>query len=102
MTAAKQAQRTPGPWSYTKGSATPVGFMNVIRGRGANVGEVFAQSNGIGLANAEFIVRACNSHDNLLAALCSARDALSDLNQSENDDGALLLQIDQAIERASA
>jgi hypothetical protein len=37
----------------------------------------------------------------LLSALCKARDALSELNQSEEDEGALLREIDATIAAAS-
>lgn len=58
--------------------------------------------DGVPRANAELIVRAVNNHGALLDQLGRARDELVSLNQSENDGGALIRAIDEAINAAEA
>jgi len=65
---------TPGPWRIKYGSPTVVVPGNDTHHRRAAIAQC-ALSHGIGeagiqdAANAEFIVRACNAHDDLLGAL---------------------------------
>jgi hypothetical protein len=78
-TATKQTQRTPGPW-YVHTSADNYHVPVIVSREGrpvANDGNVltlivkFRAYNRYERANAAFIVRACNAHDDLLAALRS-------------------------------
>jgi hypothetical protein len=61
-----EAKHTPGPWKYEADD-------NVIIGGDGLIMTWQTRSIDVGVAerdaNAEFIVRACNSHDDLMAAL---------------------------------
>ena len=80
----QQAQHTPGPWRYTDGgiidNAPPRGHagVEIADVLGADThdrrGPVLKQE---ARANAAFIVRACNSHDDLLAACKFALDSIA-------------------------
>lgn len=87
-----QTQRTPGPWTV---AAYEVG------GRCAIEADDWGQPTEVALASykddAAFIVTACNAHDELVAALQDARDALADLNHREEDGGFLMDKIDAAL-----
>ena len=65
MTNTKQAQRTPGPWQYVIGQSGTRGLICTTTGETVVNIHAPAQIE----ANAAFIVRACNAHDDLLAAL---------------------------------
>lgn len=60
--------RTPGPWEISR-----VGHMIYIEGKGRTAAMVndqgFDISEETAEANAEFIVRACNQHERLVATL---------------------------------
>ena len=82
MSAAKQAQRTPGPWRVSMMPANPnpriIGADNALI-LVVSEGAAFAKPTE---ANAAFIVRACNSHDELLQLV---KDAIEDADQFETD-----------------
>lgn len=59
------SQRTPGPW-VAEEFGSPRGRWYV---RDAN-GKIFF--SGLTESDAAFIVKACNAHDDLIAALCRA------------------------------
>jgi hypothetical protein len=80
------AEHTPTPW-YISGKST------IRRGSNDWIGYVHWRN---GAANAEFIVRACNAHDNLVAALREARGWLSGWASAEKE----LAVIDAAISKA--
>ena len=62
-----ETSHTPGPW---KQHATPGKIYASVRGAdGRCVADCGSRSDVIAQANAEFIVRACNAHDDLLEAL---------------------------------
>ena len=69
--ATKVAAHTPGPWKVrvNSGRYGPTGSMGQIHN-----GDASKPIGNVVLADAEFIVRACNAHDDLLAAL---RDTLT-------------------------
>lgn len=59
-----EAKRTAGPW---RADDNGDGTHCITAGRGADVADTRSASNEP--ANAKFIVRACNSYDDMLAAL---------------------------------
>lgn len=68
--------RTPGPWSYEHDEDKPFTPEQIFAGK-----KLIAQVIGDSAeteANAHFIVAACNLHDELVAALKSARRCLSE------------------------
>ena len=73
-----ETKRTPGPW--TTGIRQEGGRGFAVREIRAADGECIADirgiDSGINAANAAYIVRACNSHDELVAALRYMVEAL--------------------------
>jgi len=65
---------TPVPWSIGKRRWITSGDVDIAR-----IHDVSRIGEAEAVANAEFIVRACNSHDALLEALERAYQALSDI-----------------------
>ena len=61
--------RSPGPWELTTAGVYDAEGVNVCKRHPEEI-------NGRWEANGKFIVRACNAHDELLAALVSARAML--------------------------
>lgn len=96
----KERTHTPLPWAITVPKKEPFGWW-------IHAGDVLVCSCGTrplsdeALANAAFIVRACNSHDDLLAA-CEA--ALTRLRTIERDKGIhsheTIPELEAAIARA--
>lgn len=79
----EQAQHTPLPWKQHTGNGKT--YANV---RGADdrwVADCGSRSDDIAQANAAFIVRACNCHDDLLAALQNALASLHILPMPQLD-----------------
>ncbi len=65
---------TPTPWTFGAPSST-------IRAQGLAIADIIYDAGGpFGEGNGKFIARACNSHDELLAALLEARGLLQALN----------------------
>ena len=65
----EQVKHTPTPWAV---GANPF----TVRGHSRKI-EVCAMTNAVdGMANARFIVRACNSHEELVGALRSVGEEL--------------------------
>ena len=90
-------QRTPGPWSITTATGSE-GYTNTeITAWPTTICKIPRTAGTPFLANAVFIVTACNAHDELVAALQDARDALADLNHREEDGGLLMDKIDAAL-----
>ena len=89
---------TSTPWQVSNFDA------HQILGREGNVPVQICEYVGR-LSDAEFIVRACNAHDDLLAALQSLTDRARGLNQSASADGLIncnaLAQARAAIQKAS-
>jgi hypothetical protein len=85
--AVKQQAHTPGPWS-AQGFGV---FAHLDRRDSSHVLTVATCENagpGMAYANAKFIVRACNAHDDLLAALIAiekeTRDVLGSTAETVN------------------
>lgn len=96
---------TPGPWHVVEREngapyiASPLGSICDMRLNGLNRKTKYA--------NAEFIVRACNSHDDLLAAckaLVATANELKDDEHGEHADDCTMCQAvavaDEAIAKA--
>jgi len=86
------AQHTPTPWKAVRENAHPTGGallgVFVDRADGSCIAETFSncgQSDAECRANAAFIVRACNAHDALVAALSDLEDIFD--GQEDCDDG---------------
>ena len=88
-------QHTPGPWKVTKNPHTRLVFLNA-----GNRDYPLFKDDADGLdttnadwSNAEFIVRACNAHDDLLEALeaLMRAEGLTDDDYYETIDGAMAL-----------
>ena len=78
-----ETSHTPGPW---KQHATPGKIYASVRGAdGRCVADCGSRSDVIAQANAEFIVRACNAHDDLLEALEACERALDEAYFAEPD-----------------
>jgi hypothetical protein len=75
------AARTPGPWRICDDA-------DVVDARGRYVATAHDATSDVGTAveyaNAEFIVRACNSHDALLAALEACQAELYRVTSERN------------------
>jgi hypothetical protein len=96
------AQHTPGPWrvctafvdpEIVSDHATPLTIESIVQFKG--------QQNA--LANAAFIVRACNSHERLLAALTGAVKTLAALyGEAEAHDSQYLNALREIVAEATA
>ena len=101
---ADAVEHTAVPWdtgSYSGGQTA------VYDDTGYDICICYERDEGMGGANAEFIARACNSHDDLLAALYEIRDRCTTLAANENlqlaDIGKALVRITEpAIAKAEA
>lgn len=61
---------TPTPWRYCKTNGSPTSGQHMIAGsKPGYLAEIRDCGSGDVSANAAFIVRACNAHDELVAAL---------------------------------
>jgi hypothetical protein len=93
---------TPGPWSIGKRRWITSGDLDIARIHSVSkIGEAEA------VANAEFIIRACNSHDALLEALEATAEYIRDDGRLDNihevfssEDLALLITAEEAIAKA--
>lgn len=70
----KKTAHTPWPWESHRFG----GRREIIAARGTTTICVVNDLDGIGHANAEFIARACNCHDDLLELVRSAHDRFTD------------------------
>lgn len=109
----KKVQHTPTPWgfekinydAYSSAIRTIDPLSKELNGGSFTVAHL-AGANGVAEANAEFIVRAVNSHEVLLSALRSVRNEyrsyiLNDPNNLQDSKGSrILAQIDYAISEA--
>jgi hypothetical protein len=106
MSTTKEARHTPGPWRW--GGAGRKGTFaerSHVVDMGNPPSAPFAVCYGDrsieeNRANAEFIVKACNSHASLLAALKAARDAVRNSDALYSLPDALMEQIEAAIRDA--
>jgi hypothetical protein len=65
-----EAKHTPTPWIYVRENGSPTTGQHMIAGaKPGYLAEIRDCGSGDVQANAEFIVRACNVHDALVAAL---------------------------------
>jgi hypothetical protein len=82
-----QANRTPGPWSaaseYKLNSFLISGADGVYIASCDGESKDGAQDKVENEANAAFIVRACNAHDELVAALRDAEQWISDMRAGD-------------------
>ena len=92
------SDHTPTPWKLTKVQGT---YFYVEWGGETVVQVDHDSSNAVNEANAEFIVRACNAHDELVAAAREAMDVLCSLDRSPVDDSTID-RLDAAIVKADA
>lgn len=76
-------KHTPGPWqvSHIRSVVGTIIWRN--DGNEDNTGHARICRNVTNPADAEFIVRACNSHDQLVAALQAAREALNNTGRGD-------------------
>lgn len=86
-------KHTPTPWRASHGTGpTMQGYSqsSCVAGTGVRGLQIIAGCfNDIGgdevaAANAAFIIRACNSHDRLVAALCEAIEIIQAIDQTDN------------------
>lgn len=70
------SQHTPAPWSVAECSG--IHDHMVVDSMGVVIAEIY-DADGRYAANAAFIVRACNHHETLLAALKDAIDGFNDV-----------------------
>ena len=85
-----EAKHTPGPWTIWPDADSDQLAVGPERGGVAICDVVITNGIGVntestratGYANADFIVRACNNHDDLLAALMDAEAVLMGLRDS--------------------
>jgi hypothetical protein len=93
------SKHTPTPWFAYQSLSENTWTVQYSGGWIARVLDVEPHRHG--QANAEFIVRACNSHEDLLEALKLAHDHLAvthiDIDGSKTKE---LLQIEAALDRA--
>jgi hypothetical protein len=83
VSAAKVAAHTPGPWHIGVREAEKV-IYDAHGWAVANCTMYQGQDSPEPKANADFIVRACNAHDDLLAALITAVRVMQDNNIDES------------------
>jgi len=88
-------QHTPGPWSIGKRRWITSGDLDIARIHSVSkIGEAEA------VANAEFIVRACNSHYDLLETLDILRLDLENNGEIFGTDEARITLMEEAIAQA--
>ena len=95
-------EHTATPWKYDEDSRWP----NYLMGHEANPSNGWisrvARIEYLSKVDAEFIVRACNTHDELVEVLKGARLAITDPNLGPSRNGPALYIIEQAIAKAEA
>ena len=74
-----EEQRTPGPWIIGEQSGAIFAKNAPPYGNAKFIAETVNRKTALGRANAEYIVMACNCHDDLLAACETAADAIHDI-----------------------
>lgn len=114
------AQHTPTPWEYVPSNENHGAY--VVAPHGGDICDCYAMSNPYSSAvcnggnsypipfqgyeadaNAEFIVRACNAHDELVMALQDGRTQIEYLHQKFQATGSgngTLARIDAALAKA--
>lgn len=107
-------KHTPTPWRASNNTGPKMqsySQSSCIAGTGANSLQLVAGCfNDIGgpevaAGNAAFIVRACNSHEQLVAALrnlIAASDAYSTVHAPDSDDAARMVRYAEAFNNARA
>lgn len=110
MNTTPSQKHTPGPWTYFVGNADGRGLIRIEVDRSADGAGTHIASMQRGTqseANAAFIVRACNAHDGLVAALETAKEYIrQDMYESglrrDYADTNTLNVIDAALRAAKA
>lgn len=84
-----ESKHTPGPWKLA-----PMAHGHSVHIEGGKdtetIASAWATKNEQAIANAEFIVRACNAHDDMLAALIAltSNPRPSTLSRADDDEWA--------------
>jgi predicted FMN-binding regulatory protein PaiB len=88
---------TPTPWEYQQ--VHKEGYFKIIRDDGEDVYKI---ANGLSHEDAEFIVRACNAHDDLVKALQELYNQGFDLGDSyyRDENERVLKQAEAALAKA--
>lgn len=99
------AQHTPTPWHVVNGSLIKDELMPFDRDERDTV--LVATTAGtataeVAEANAAFIVRACNSHEQLVAVAKLARGLTNAIMQSSSKDAALVAEAAESLRRIDA
>ncbi len=92
----QKTQHTPGPWRVERSPLPSLpSHVGISGGDHIWLAAVVARLNGQkypeGEANAAFIVRACNNHEALVAALRSCSEALDEAKRFADSKGSLEL-----------
>jgi hypothetical protein len=107
---AAQTARTQGPWKLDSLSGTTIWTSITHPGCGPISGPIASVdacwTKGAQLANAAFIVQACNAHDDLVAALRECSEYLSDIPESaaggDDEAGRLVRMAAAALNKAGS
>lgn len=95
------AAHTQTPWVNRNGAIeSDDGWIHI-----ASVIAYFRENEAVQAANADFIVRACNSHEQLVTALrnlIAATDAYSTMHAPDGDDAARMVEYAEALNNARA
>jgi hypothetical protein len=103
-----ETKHTPTPWYWEHNPNGHGPYVRATNGTKRKIAATWCQNQSPvsnikqNEANAEFIVRACNAHDNLVAALDAA---YGELLADDHRDGArlcLLSNIEKALSKAKA
>ena len=78
---------TPTPWKINKGFSQIEGMGQIVDKDGNLIATVNESNGDFNEENTEFIVTACNAHDDLLETLLKARKSLVDMKELLNDQG---------------
>lgn len=104
MTTETKATHTPGPWKtggvMTRVEVLPDGWNMPMCVADCHTKSA-PNSEAERVANAAFIVRACNSHDALVAALCRAVDASNAHNAGGHIDYDWIGEAERALALAT-
>ena len=88
---------TPTPWKLNKAGSQKTIYINTADEEGLYLADLQnCQGTETTEANAEFIVRACNSHDDLVKALKEVKEQIGEVFYSQKQDNP---EHDAAIDR---
>ena len=95
-----EEQRTPGPWIIGEQSGAILAKNAPPYGNAKFIAETVNRKTALGRANAAFIVKACNAHDELVAACEALLHDYKGMVRENRRDGFIVEKVEAAIAKA--